>query len=77
MFDYCPVLRPFRSEIEESLQRFESYKKKIPVCGGIVLNARLDKAIFIQPMGSTSWTFPKGKINKDESPFACAIREVP
>lgn len=23
-----------------------------------------------------SWTFPKGKVNKDESHLACAIREV-
>ena len=27
-------------------------------------------------MSRTSWGFPKGKVNKDESAFDCAIREV-
>ena len=27
-------------------------------------------------MSRTSWGFPKGKVNKDESAFDCAVREV-
>ena len=33
--------------------------------------------MLVQPfMSRTSWGFPKGKVNKDESAFDCAIREV-
>lgn len=35
------------------------------------------KCVLVQPfMSRTSWGFPKGKVNKDESAFDCAIREV-
>ena len=33
--------------------------------------------VLVQPfMSRTSWGFPKRKVNKDESAFDCAIREV-
>lgn len=36
----------------------------------------LTKVVMVQGYGSTSWSFPKGKINKDEPPSSCALREV-
>lgn len=32
--------------------------------------------MLVQSFSSKSWGFPKGKVNKDESGFDCAVREV-
>ena len=35
------------------------------------------QCLLVQPyMSRTSWGFPKGKVNKDEKEFNCAVREV-
>lgn len=34
------------------------------------------KCVLVQSFSSKSWGFPKGKVNKDESGFDCAVREV-
>lgn len=42
-----------------------------------MLNQSLEKCVLVQPfLSRTSWGFPKGKVNKDESAFDCAVREV-
>lgn len=49
----------------------------VPVCGAIILNERLDKILLVKGWSArASWTFPKGKINQNESDANCAIREV-
>jgi hypothetical protein len=53
------------------------YKVRVPVCGAIILNDRLDKCLLVKGWSSRSgWGFPKGKINKEEEDASCAAREV-
>jgi 8-oxo-dGTP pyrophosphatase MutT (NUDIX family) len=79
MFQRCPLLKDFlvHSNVEEIYQRFLAYKMNIPVCGAILLNPALDKVLMVRGWtSSSSWTFPKGKINQDEEECSCAVREV-
>lgn len=66
MFDY-----------NEYWNKFLDYKKEVPCCGGILLNRTGDKALMVRGWKNNAWWgFPRGKININESPEACAIREV-
>lgn len=41
------------------------------------MNSELDKVLLVQSyFAKSSWGFPKGKVNEDEDPLHCAIREV-
>jgi mRNA-decapping enzyme subunit 2 len=62
---------------EKEWNEFLSYKKEVPCCGGILLNGTADKALLVRGYkNNSSWCFPRGKINSNESDEACAIREV-
>ncbi len=69
---------------EEAFQEFIQYKIRVPgnfcikrVCGAIILNKICDKVLLVKGWTSRSgWSFPRGKINKDEPQHVCAIREV-
>ncbi|PKI83048.1 5'-(N(7)-methylguanosine 5'-triphospho)-[mRNA] hydrolase [Malassezia vespertilionis] len=62
---------------EKVYSQFLQYKTRVPVCGAILLNETWDKCILVKGWsGKGSWTFPKGKINQDESERDCAVREV-
>jgi 8-oxo-dGTP pyrophosphatase MutT (NUDIX family) len=77
MFSHCDVLRAHASQTDAILKRFTQYKKKVPVCGAIVFNSDMSKVLMVRGWGSgASWSFPRGKINQNESLVACAIREV-
>lgn len=42
-----------------------------------MINDGMDKVLLVKGWSNKSgWTFPKGKINKDEPEIECAIREV-
>ncbi len=42
-----------------------------------MLNEAMDEAVLVKGWKkSASWSFPRGKINKDEKDIDCAIREV-
>lgn len=58
---------------EQLWQHFKSRFVEIPAAGGIVRNSR-NQWLFIFRLGF--WDLPKGKIEKNESPEAAAIREV-
>lgn len=80
MFERCPLIADLvknpRVDTEEIYRRFVAYKMNVPVCGAIILNDRLDKILLVRGWTSKSWTFPKGKINQNETEVNCAIREV-
>ncbi|KAI3648478.1 hypothetical protein MP228_006332 [Amoeboaphelidium protococcarum] len=79
MFKRCPLLIEFieQSSVEEIYSRFVAYKMNVPVCGAILLNESSDKVLLVKGWGSRgNWTFPKGKINQNESDVDCAVREV-
>lgn len=63
--------------LEAAFDEFLKYKTRVPVCGAVMLNARLDKCILVKGWKANStWGFPKGKINQQETERDCAVREV-
>ncbi|XP_031574113.1 m7GpppN-mRNA hydrolase-like [Actinia tenebrosa] len=77
IFNHFPFLNKSDEDINQIFANWRKYKLKVPVFGAIIVNETLDKCILVQPaMSKTSWGFPKGKVNKDEDEFECAIREV-
>lgn len=75
IFQHCPLLH--RWQHDKAFDDFIKYKVRVPVCGAIILNDKLDKCLLVKGWSAKSgWGFPKGKINKDESQYNCAAREV-
>ncbi|KAL3579328.1 hypothetical protein D5086_020832 [Populus alba] len=76
MFNSCDVLRPYVAHIDDIFKDFTSYKVKVPVTGAIILDETFERCLLVKGWKGTSWSFPRGKKNKDEEDQACAIREV-
>ncbi|KAI0127924.1 Dcp2, box A domain-containing protein [Xylariales sp. AK1849] len=78
MFQHCPLLASFGEDNHlRAYQEFMQYKTRIPVRGAIMLNDEMDSTVLVRGWKSgASWSFPRGKINKDEDDLDCAIREV-
>ena len=77
IFGNVSWLREHIYNVEHIVVQFNRYKKKIPVHGGILLNEQLTHVLLVQTyMSNGKWGFPKGKVNEDESPADCAVREV-
>ena len=57
--------------------RWKEYKRSVPTYGAILLDSTLEHVLLVQGFWiKASWGFPKGKVNKSETPEACASREV-
>lgn len=77
LFEFCPILKPFYNSIHLLLECYNHYKTRVPVCGAIILNPAMDKALFVKAWNSrSSWGFPKGKMCDNETHSQCAAREV-
>jgi len=76
LFSHSALLSKAGDKFQELFSDFKNYKSKIPVFGVIMLNPKMTKAVLVCDYGSKSWTFPRGKINENESEFSCAVREV-
>ncbi|KAI1340483.1 hypothetical protein F5Y15DRAFT_378773 [Xylariaceae sp. FL0016] len=78
MFQHCPLLSNFSAESRmKAFDQFMEYKQRIPVRGGILLNGAMDAAVLVRGWKKgSSWSFPRGKINKEEDDLVCAIREI-
>ncbi|KAK4242460.1 hypothetical protein C8A03DRAFT_11351 [Achaetomium macrosporum] len=78
IFQHCPLLAPF--SVENHMRAFEEflqYKTRVPVRGAILLNEAMDSTVLVKGWKKgANWSFPRGKINKDEDDLDCAIREV-
>ncbi|CAI4898386.1 CLL_collapsed_G0046040.mRNA.1.CDS.1 [Saccharomyces cerevisiae] len=72
----CPLVWKWDIRVDEALQQFSKYKKSIPVRGAAIFNENLSKILLVQGTESDSWSFPRGKISKDENDIDCCIREV-
>ncbi|CAI4050197.1 hypothetical protein N7582_004855 [Saccharomyces uvarum] len=72
----CPLIWKWDIRVDEALQQFSKYKKSIPVRGAAIFNENLSKILLVQGTESDSWSFPRGKISKDENDIDCCIREV-
>ena len=78
IFRVCPLLSAFSPEQHfAAYSQFLAYKTRVPVRGAILLNEKMDQALLVKGWKKgASWSFPRGKINKDETDLDCAIREV-
>ena len=78
IFQHCPLFAGYDDEIfSAAFSEFLAYKTRVPVRGAIMLNEAMDEAVLVKGWKkSASWSFPRGKINKDEKDIDCAIREV-
>merc|ERR1719183_353345 len=61
---------------QKLLLDWRDYCKTVPLKGAVLLNQKLDKCLMVQPWKGDKWTYPRGKINEDESEIECAVREV-
>jgi len=60
-----------------AFEEFLQYKTRVPVRGAILLNESMDSTVLVKGWKKgANWSFPRGKINKDEDDLDCAIREV-
>lgn len=75
IFNNCDVLRPYVPHIDDIFKDFTSYKVKVPVTGAIILDESYERCLLVKGWKGTSWSFPRGKKNKDEEDHKCAIRE--
>lgn len=77
MFRHIGFLRGYADNIHEVLEDWRQYKMSVPTYGAIILNEDLSQVLLAQGFCSKStWSFPKGKVNEDELPHDCAVREV-
>ena len=77
MFRHIPFLRKHESSVHVILEEWRQYKISVPTYGAIILNEDLTQVLLVQSYwNKNSWGFPKGKVNEDELPDHCAIREV-
>ncbi|XP_071930332.1 mRNA-decapping enzyme subunit 2-like isoform X2 [Coffea arabica] len=76
MFNSCDVLKPYVAHIDDIFKDFTSYKVRVPVTGAIILDESFERCLLVKGWKGTSWSFPRGKKNKDEEDHTCAIREV-
>jgi 8-oxo-dGTP pyrophosphatase MutT (NUDIX family) len=76
LFQHCPMLVKFQSKVDEHLKGFAQYKVGVPVYGCIILDPTLTYCLLVKGWKSSSWTFPKGKVNEGEDEMHAAAREV-
>ncbi|RZF35123.1 hypothetical protein LSTR_LSTR009429 [Laodelphax striatellus] len=77
MFKHVPALRPHAKEVDSILSSWREYKMAVPTFGAIILNKELTHVLLVQSFfARSSWGFPKGKVNCEEDPVKCAVREV-
>ncbi|GFT82764.1 m7GpppN-mRNA hydrolase [Nephila pilipes] len=78
IFGHIPFLQKYNPlEVDTIIADWREYKKAVPTYGAILLDEELKNVLLVQSfVYKTSWGFPKGKVNKDEQPHHCAIREV-
>ncbi|PKA53401.1 mRNA-decapping enzyme subunit 2 [Apostasia shenzhenica] len=77
MFSSCAALRPYVDHIDDIYKDFTSYKFRVPVTGGIILDESYERCLLVKGWkAGASWSFPRGKKSKDEEDHTCAVREV-
>ncbi|CAG9766815.1 unnamed protein product [Ceutorhynchus assimilis] len=77
VFQHIPSLKSEIPRLHDILQEWKEYKQSVPTYGAIILSEDLTHVLLVQSYwAKASWGFPKGKVNEDEDPAHCAIREV-
>ena len=78
MFQHCPLFSAYSEELhQQAYEQFLAYKTRVPVRGAIMLNHDMTHAVLVKGWKKgAKWSFPRGKINKEETDLDCAVREV-
>lgn len=78
IFQHCPLMSQWSHYHHiTAFSEFLAYKTRVPVRGAIMLNDAMDEVVLVKGWKKgANWSFPRGKINKDEKDLDCAIREV-
>lgn len=76
IFEHCELLKNKSKQFKELFETYANYKSKIPVCGCILMNPSMNKVVLVCNWDGKSWSFPRGKIDENETEFNCAMREV-
>ncbi|XP_069025116.1 m7GpppN-mRNA hydrolase [Embiotoca jacksoni] len=77
VFHHCPFLLPHGEDVQKVLEQWKEYKMGVPTYGAIILDESLENVLLVQGyLAKSGWGFPKGKVNEDEAPYDCAVREV-
>ncbi|XP_050498440.1 m7GpppN-mRNA hydrolase [Diabrotica virgifera virgifera] len=77
VFQHIPHLKPESHKLNEIMEKWKEYKQSVPTYGAIMLSENLSHVLLVQSYwAKSSWSFPKGKVNEEEDPAHCAVREV-
>ncbi|KAI9719895.1 MAG: mRNA-decapping enzyme subunit 2 [Chrysothrix sp. TS-e1954] len=78
IFQHCPLFAGFSQDHHLlAFSEFLAYKTRVPVRGAILLDETLNYVLLVKGWKKgANWSFPRGKINKDERDLDCAVREV-
>lgn len=78
IFQHCPLMSQWSHyHHSTAFSEFLAYKTRVPVRGAILLNEEMDEVVLVKGWKkNANWSFPRGKINKDEKDLDCAVREV-
>mmetsp|Transcript_671 Transcript_671/g.2243 ORF Transcript_671/g.2243 Transcript_671/m.2243 type:complete len:403 (+) Transcript_671:51-1259(+) len=77
LFAHTPLLQPYKGQVNNLFEQFRQYRQEVPKCGAALLNPNMTRVLLVLGWGSKGrWSFPKGKLGKDETELECAIREV-
>ena len=78
IFQHCPLMSQWTSYHRNiAFSEFLAYKTRVPVRGAILLSEDMEEVVLVKGWKKgANWSFPRGKINKDERDIDCAIREV-
>ncbi|KAL3278562.1 hypothetical protein HHI36_016108 [Cryptolaemus montrouzieri] len=77
VFQHIPSLQREIHNLPEILAEWKKYKQTVPTYGAILLSEGMTHVLLVKSYwAKASWSFPKGKVNEEEDPAHCAIREV-
>ncbi|CAB3406667.1 unnamed protein product [Caenorhabditis bovis] len=78
LFEHCTELRHLANNVDSVISQWREYKSTVPTYGAILLDETLQKVLLVKSYFAkgNSWGFPKGKVNQNEPPRDCAIRET-
>ncbi|CAF1168766.1 unnamed protein product [Rotaria sordida] len=77
IFHHCPFLRDYVHNLDSILSRWRGYKLSVPTYGAVLIDPTYEHILLVRGFyNRESWGFPKGKVQENESPLKCAIREV-
>lgn len=70
MFNHIPFLNHHIPNLNSILEEWRSYKMSVPTYGTILLTEDMKQCLLVQSFfARNSWSFPKGKVNENESPM--------